>query len=432
MSGMTIRQALTLGLHLRNEDPKLADTSKEIRYRVWWAVANTERTLAVMTGRPTSFSDIDCSVPLPLPLDEETFLSKNPPYDLTVVSMLRRLSTDESTSTDVSMSTPSSAASRPVPTLSTGSSTPVMPSLAPVGQTINPNHGSFFLYSTKLSGIADDVVRQLYRPAAMAKSWAGVQSMILRFQKKLGRWHAALPDSFDFVKQPRDQRFFRQRMCLGFAYYSTMMVTNRPCLCKVGDSIPNESDNAKDIDQASAGSCILAARSLIDLLPDKPNPTALYQASPWWNVVHHLMQAVVVLMLEMSFRGVHCPDQTDELMRAAEKAVGWLQSMATDDMAAARAWRHSSDLLRRVAPRIGRRIDERLIYPVHYDEDMSMEDFLQASTPPPVAQTFTNFQPVTTWEPLMFTSYDNYLRGQGHDTSAAQPPSQREQQPRQS
>ncbi|KAL8724904.1 MAG: hypothetical protein Q9181_006625 [Wetmoreana brouardii] len=430
MSGITIRQALTLGLHLRNEDPKLVDTSKEIRYRVWWAVANTERTLAVMTGRPTSFADIDCSVPLPLPLDEETFLSKNPPYDLPVVSMLRRLSTDESTSTDVSMSTPSSAASKSVPTLSTASSTPVVPSLAPVGQTINPNYGSFFLYSTKLGGIADDVVRQLYRPASMAESWAGVQSMIVRFQKKLGRWHAALPDAFDFVKQSREQRFFRQRMCLGFAYYSTMIVINRPCLCKVGDSIPNEGQKAKDIDRASAGSCILAARSLLDLLPDKPNPAALYQASPWWNVVHHLMQAVVVLMLEMSFRAAHCPDQTDELMRAAEKAVGWLQSMATDDMAAARAWRHSSDLLRKVAPRIGRRVDERLRYPVHYDEDMSMEDLLQAPTLPSVAQTFTDFQPVTTWEPLMFTSYDNYLQGQGHGISASQPPSQ--QPPRRS
>lgn len=416
MSGITIRQAVTLGLNLLNEDPKLADSSKEIRYRVWWAIATTERALGVMTGRPTSFNLTDCSAPLPVPLEEESFMFKKEPYDAPAVRLLRRLSTGESGSTDMSASTPPSGSSKVVQPVPSASSTLMNSPISADGKTVNPNNGLFFLYHTKLSVLVDDVLRHLYRPTVMEHSWAGVQAMMLRFQKKLQKWRSALPAVFDFAKDQRDQQFMHHRMCLGFSYYSTVIIINRPCLCKLDRKIPNETEKAREIDRTSAASCVLAARSLVDLLPDEPNVSWMYQVSPWWNMVHHLMQAVAVLMIEMSFRATHCPEMTDELLRAAQKPVGWLQSMSTEDIAAARAWRLSSELLGKVAPRIGRRIDDRLRWPMQVDDDMSMQDLFLASSSRSIPMSsgtanLADYETVTTWEPLMFTSYDDYLLG---------------------
>lgn len=57
---MAIRYASALGLNLRNDNRNVVDSSKEIRYRVWWALCSVERILAVMLGRLISFSQTDC------------------------------------------------------------------------------------------------------------------------------------------------------------------------------------------------------------------------------------------------------------------------------------------------------------------------------------------------------------------------------------
>ncbi|KAL9579765.1 MAG: hypothetical protein Q9212_004913 [Teloschistes hypoglaucus] len=402
MSGITIRQALTLGLNIRNDDGKLSNWSKEIRYRVWWAIATTERTLGVMTGRTTSFMQGDCSVPLPLPLEEESLLANMGSSETAAAQQLRSLYTEESWSTDVSTSTSSSVSSRAGPMLAVKSGSKIAASIV-------PNNGMFFLYSSKLSVMIDEILRQLYRPAIVSRSWAEVQGIMLKFQKKAERWRSQLPVVFDFTKSYGDGEFIRQRICLGCSYYSTLTIINRPSLCKLDEKIANETDQGKAVDRTSATTCVDAARSILDLLPNEPDPAELYRISPWWSIVHHLMQAVTILMLEMSYRATHCPESSDDIFAAAEKAVGWLQSMSTQDMASNRAWRLSSEMLTKVAPKIGRRMNERLKWPRQFEEQMSMQDLLHA----PTTATFSTApdgQPVTSWEPLMFTSFDDYLQ----------------------
>ncbi|KAL8872285.1 MAG: hypothetical protein Q9174_002057 [Haloplaca sp. 1 TL-2023] len=419
MSGITIRQALSLGLNLENRDPKLPNSLKEIRYRVWWAIAATERTLAVRTGRPTSFNITDCSAPLPVPLEEQSFMDQSESYDTPAVQRLRRFSTGGSLSTDMSMSSSSLVQPRVAQPMASAPSTAIKVPGSAEGTSIQPNNAMFFLYSAKLSVLIDDILSHLYRPTVMDHSWAEVQGMILQFQKKLERWRSTLPAVFDFTKKEGDLQFVRQRIGLGMSYYGAVIIINRPCLCKIDEKIPDETQRGRDIDRASAASCVLAAQGLVDLLPDGSEVNGIYRVTLWWSLVHHLMQAVAVLMIEMSFRASHCPDMTDDLMQASEKAVGWLQSMSTDDMAAARAWRLSSELLRKVAPRIGRRIDDRLRWPMQVDDDMSMQNlFLASSRDYPVVSTsdiYTGYEPVTTWEPLLFTSYDD--RSVGGDPS---------------
>lgn len=401
MSGITIRQALSLGLHMRNHDGRLSNSSKETRYRVWWAIATVERTLGVMTGRTTSFLQGDCSVPLPLPLEEESILGTQDSYDTPAVQQLRRLSTEESWSTDVTSSTPSSVSSKAGPMLPPSSSTNKAPPLV-------PNTAVFFLYSSKLSIMVDEILRRLYRPAIMTHSWAEVQGIIMKFQRRVEGWRSGLPVVFDFTKSQRDREFIRQRICLGCSYYTTLIIINRPCVCKLDGKIPNETEQGKAIDRASAATCVDAARSMVNLLPNEPDPAELYRISPWWSMVHHLMQAVTILMLEMSYRTTHCPESTDDIFATAEKAVGWLQSMSTQDVAAHRAWRLSSQMFVKVAPKLGRHINERLKWPGQFDEDMSMQSLLHAPTPGSFP-TDADGHPVTPWEPPIFTSYDDYL-----------------------
>lgn len=435
MNGIAVRQALSLGLNLRNQDPNLADSSKEIRYRVWWAVVTTERTLSVMTGRPASFAASHCSAPLPIPLDEASFMLSDGAYQTSAINRLRRSSTGESRSTDLSFSTSSSISSRQISKSPNNPPTQKSPNNPPTFNSpgsmevpsVAPNIGLFFLYMAKLSNLSDDVLKQLYRPSVLELSWANVQSIASKCHERLERWRSSLPAIFDFTKSQQDREFARARMCLAFSYYSAMMITKRPFLCKMERKIPNESGRAKSIDVANAGSCVFAAKAVVDMLPDQPDPVGMYQETPWWNTVHHLMQAVTILMLELSLGGNRGSNR-GEILGAAEKTVRWLQAMAPDDMAAARAWKLTSELLQKIAPRVGRSMDERLLWAEPLSQAALMETPMQDGLDAPDYYTtsstmgdYAGYEPVTTWEPNMFTSYDNYLWGD--DQSMDQVPS---------
>ncbi|KAL9040028.1 MAG: hypothetical protein Q9180_002177 [Flavoplaca navasiana] len=415
MNGIAVRQALSLGLNLRNQDPDLTDSSKEIRYRVWWAVVTTERTLSVMTGRPASFAASHCSAPLPIPLDEASFMLSDGAYQSSAIDKLRRSSTGESRSTDTSFSTPSSISSRQ----KSPNNPPTFRSPGSMeAPNVAPNMGLFFLHIAKLSNLSDDILKQLYRPSVLELAWASVQSIASKCHDRLERWRSSLPAIFDFTRSQQDREFARARMCLAFSYYSAMIITKRPFLCKMERKIPKESGRAKSIDVANAASCVFAAKAVVDMLPDQPDPVGMYQETPWWNMVHHLMQAVSVLMLELSLGVDKSSNSADQLLLAAEKTVRWLQAMAAEDMAAARAWKLSSELLQKIASRFGRGMNERLLWPEPPSQAVPMEapmqDGLDTSDyylTPSTTGVYTGYEPVTSWEPNMFTSYDNYLLG---------------------
>ncbi len=65
MIGLSIRLALALGLHLRNEDPLAPDSKKEAMLTTWWSLHAVECLLSSITGRPPIIALEDCSVPLP-------------------------------------------------------------------------------------------------------------------------------------------------------------------------------------------------------------------------------------------------------------------------------------------------------------------------------------------------------------------------------
>lgn len=92
-----------------------------------------------------------------------------------------------------------------------------------------------------------------------------------------------------------------------------------------------------------------AAVRMLRLIPDQPNAIQLYQICPWWCVLHYLMQATTVLLLELSFGNVHTPDEELNTLNTAKKGVRWLHAMSEESIASRRAWRLCDSCLRRIA-----------------------------------------------------------------------------------
>ena len=369
ISGIAIRHACTLGLNMRNESKDVYESSKEIRYRVWWALFSNEELLSVMTGRPASILDTACAVPLPLPLDEDKFYSvKSPGFNGHNIRMLRRYSSQESHNADNALPTPSSpqsAKSRPSP-----SSSVSLPPNSDQVPSVPPSHALYFYHHVILCVLTGEVLNRLYRVGTMTLSWAQVQSTIAALDSKLESWHSALPSVFDFTKSQQDLQFSRQRVSLGFFYYSTLTILSRPCLCRMKQTVPNQSEKAQDFNRTTAVKCVEAALCMLDLFPDEPNPIGLYEVAPWWCLVHHLVQAAAVLMLELSFRSDHLPQRVDDVLFGAKKTVCWLRSMSAEDLSARRAWAMCDEMLRKVAPKVGRNVD-----------DLPADSFMYAQSP---------------------------------------------------
>lgn len=352
-SGIAMRHAFSLGLNLQNNSQSISDPSKEIRYRVWWAVCSVEFRLAVMTGRSSAFLGANCTAPLPRPVEEETFfLPRNSAFDNQEGQSQPRHPRGEPPNIDNAYPNPRSGSSARMTASPTES----------LGPTFSPNpiptsHALYFLIQTKLGLITNEVLDQLYRPKMVKRSWAHIQLIISALAAKLEQWQTDLPSIFAFSKRQQDQQFRPQRMCLGLFFYSTAMLISRPCLCRMNRTMPRTSEKSKEFDRATAAKCVHAAKDMLHLLPDAPNPVGLYKVTPWWCVVHHLVQASTITMLELSFQADHVPEEVDNMLQTAKKATEWLRSMADEDLAASRAWRLCEGMLHKVASIVGKPFD---------------------------------------------------------------------------
>jgi proline utilization trans-activator len=69
--GTALRMAISLALHQEVLDPRLDETSKEQRRRIWWSVYSLDRILCIKGGNPLTIDDQDIAVKLPSRLDKE-------------------------------------------------------------------------------------------------------------------------------------------------------------------------------------------------------------------------------------------------------------------------------------------------------------------------------------------------------------------------
>ena len=89
-------------------------------------------------------------------------------------------------------------------------------------------------------------------------------------------------------------------------------------------------------------SYIEAARRVVYFLPNKPSLPFIYDQGPWWCIVHHSMQAVSALLLELSYACFKSQNGMI-LIQCTRKVCRWLQSM--HDPMAQRAWHVVENLI---------------------------------------------------------------------------------------
>jgi hypothetical protein len=98
--------------------------------------------------------------------------------------------------------------------------------------------------------------------------------------------------------------------------------------------------------------CVDSAKSIANILPEAvaSNLVLLYQAGPWWQMVHIIMQALVVLLLEMVLESRYSPNDCQDVIPPMKKLLHWLRVMRSNNGMAIRAYSLSLGLMKKLAP----------------------------------------------------------------------------------
>ncbi|KAK7190378.1 hypothetical protein DPSP01_011545 [Paraphaeosphaeria sporulosa] len=307
MIGISIRLALALGLHLRNEDPNIPFSKKETILRTWWALHAIECQLSAITGRPCVLSHEDCTVALPQTLSEDL------PSPISPINPTQPSWKKES------------------------SQTPASGSMSEESRILQSPR-SYLDAHLKIGLIMQKLLSELYSPRTAQFTWKRVQENIPRLLQELDDWkQGALPDK-DILRvrlspQPEGPR---EDLLLRFYYFSTRILITRPCLCRSGRKTKDQSDPSALFDQRTAETCVAAALGLAELLPSS-DPQSLYRDGPWWSIVHMIMQAMAVLLLELSYGLNHMQGDRSDVKKSVKKMLHWLGAMRHTDTIVERA-----------------------------------------------------------------------------------------------
>ncbi|KAF2868236.1 hypothetical protein BDV95DRAFT_610203 [Massariosphaeria phaeospora] len=312
MIGISLRFSLAVGLHLRNETPPTLageEPGHESMVWTWWGLHSLERLLCAMTGRPFIITVADCTAQLPPILPEELF----------VADTGSRLSADGrmGSLSYLIMSSPTS----------------------PKRVAMTPSETSYFDASVKLNLITQKILYELYSPQIASQNWAHIQKTIRSLASELEEWAqmvipAGCGTNLGHMAESRQ----RDQIRLSFHYCSSKLLLTRPCLCRVERRIKNQSTSSVNFDQRAAETCVEAARDMTALLPEVPNPRHIYERGPWWAIVHYIMQALAVFLLEIHFRKEHTMIHKDDISVCARKLLHWLRVLRKTDSLANRAY----------------------------------------------------------------------------------------------
>ncbi|OJJ05830.1 hypothetical protein ASPVEDRAFT_87166 [Aspergillus versicolor CBS 583.65] len=335
--GVSVRSAIALGVNLRSESKETSNLSKEIRYRVWWSIYTLENTLSIMTGRPTSAPDKYSTTPLPIPFDEEQF--REPVASRLLMDFRARTDYMQGLTSQrrVSPGWDSSALGHGV----MGQEPP------PTPMDISPSNSFYFFYFVDLTVIMRRAIDSLYSPGFARRPWLTISASIMDLVQETDEWLSRVPYVFHFKFHPQSTDFERQRWSLAFRFYSLRITLSRPSLCRSErQRSPTEASALSQ--QRIASICIDSACELLDLLPDKTDALWLVQVSPWWCVLHYLMQAITVLLIEMEFCVRFHADGASHITLHLEKGLEWLRSLGSISVPSRRSWEVCNSIYNRL------------------------------------------------------------------------------------
>lgn len=308
-----------------------------------------EHLLSIMTGRPSCIVDNACSTPVPIPFDESDFNRKDASEMLSDTSRKSLWLHDWTSPSSSHMPSPAqcddSATETGNPNAEPGASSNWL-------KNVPTSMSLYFSQLAALSSISKRAIMKLYSAEIVHAPWPSLEFTIRGLLSDTDAWLANIPEAYDFSTHTQSAGFpSAQKLGLAMLFYSTRVAITRPCLCRLERNC--QSDDIYEFCSKTAAECVEAATQLLNLLPDSVDPIALYRLSPWWCVLHYLMQATSVLLLELSFRAEHVPEKGAEVSRTVKKAIQWLYELSKFDSSAQRAWHLCDEFLRRLAPQVG-------------------------------------------------------------------------------
>jgi hypothetical protein len=416
-ASMAFRSALSLGINLRFEDDKTHHASKEARSRLWWSIYVVEHLLTATTGRASCVGEGLSAAPLPIPFEEEKFdkpnvlcLFQNPSLRSKQLK-LTLFETDEEAQAKAQWL----ATCEPSPSLFFH----CFVDLCTITQAVINK-----VYSIQgLRDTASQLEQRVRKYSAILDTWLAQLPPAYRFTTQ-PHPHDTLHLPDDAFMRERvclaiayySARITISRPCLTHTHpklkdpkdpkdpskepsslssspetpdlqppksttRSTSTTTNDPSTGSGTGSNPssgpsnssNPSNPSSGTTSASAStrrtnlsaSCLRSAVTLISILPDTPEPTWLLRFSPWWSILHYLMQATTALLLSLSSSDVlpstphtnaatygPAPD-TQAVIRATKKSLRWLHAMGKGNAASRRAFVLCDSFMRRIAPSLG-------------------------------------------------------------------------------
>lgn len=327
MIGIAIRHAQAAGLHLRYGDPTMSSTRKETLARTWWGLHSVECVLTAITGRPRVVARKDCTVALPGTSAIER--------SRTTISNLERQIPHRNHAVNISSSTHHKIL-EPHEHLEVH-----MPVLALSDAYV------------EIDLIMHKVLSNLYSAPTAMQPWTQMQKRIMYLTAELEEWAMrAFPHGILGTTSILKARLRREQLLLYFYYYSAKICITRPCLCRLDLRVKGQSEESASFNLSKAEACIQAALDLTSLLPEAPDPPWLYKNGPWWSCVHIIMQAMAVLLLELSQEDTHLESIRSNVTASVEKLTRWLQSMMQNDAVSARAYKIACKVLDKLQPPI--------------------------------------------------------------------------------
>ncbi|KAJ5382637.1 hypothetical protein N7517_000548 [Penicillium concentricum] len=340
ISALAVRSAITLGINMKSSSPTTPDLSKEARYRVWWCLYTFEHMLGVMTGRATSIQDGGCTAPFPIPFEEEQ-LHEPGAIEVLTGTTLR----DERINNVMASARIRQMPLHPI----NGKDAAQHSGVRDIKwiKSLPVNYGLCYLYYCDLTVVVQEIINKVYSVDCVMVPWAQIEARIGELKSRTEVWESNLPTGLDFKsKEDNGPDILRCKLNLALHYYSARITLGRPCLCRRD---ARQKNNKPSFSHEMAVLTLKSARHMLDLIPDEPDALQLYRIAPWWCILHYLMQAATVLLLELSFGTVHMPEEEQNFVIQSKKAIRWLFAMSEQSIASRRAWQLCDLSLRKLA-----------------------------------------------------------------------------------
>jgi hypothetical protein len=214
-------------------------------------------------------------------------------------------------------------------------------------ETLTTNISLYFLYAVDLAFLMREAIDKLYAPAANRQSWLEIENTVSTLISKADNWHSRLPLEFQFTNMDTGQPLARQRVSLAFRFYTTKLMISQPCLRRRVAHTQAEAEPLSARCDTIASTCIEMASQMLGILPDEPtdqNMALFYDFSPWWCVLHYVVQAMTIFLVKLS-RSMPGSEESISLVDKVMKATRWIRKMSFKDSFSRRAWVVCEELL---------------------------------------------------------------------------------------